>query len=63
MTDAELIHDNIEKELSACTCRNAFSAQRMGEGKFRVCSSNSFYNIKHLIKTHTNSFKGHGIYI
>lgn len=36
MTDGELIHDEIEKEISQCQCRNSFRAEMIDEGKYRV---------------------------
>lgn len=36
MTDGELIHDGIEKEISQCQCRNQFRAEMIDEGKYRV---------------------------
>ncbi|CAL1534640.1 unnamed protein product [Lymnaea stagnalis] len=34
-SDVELIHEEIEKELSSCQCRHAFRAEFLEEGKYR----------------------------
>ncbi|XP_059145971.1 microtubule-actin cross-linking factor 1, isoforms 6/7-like isoform X4 [Physella acuta] len=34
-SDVELIHEEIEKELSSCQCRHAFRAEWIEEGKYR----------------------------
>lgn len=35
-TDAELIHDEVENQLSQCQCRRQFAATKFGEGKYKV---------------------------
>ena len=36
VTDGELIHDEIENQVSECQCRHQFHIQKMGEGKYKV---------------------------
>ena len=36
MTDAELINDEVEQQVSKCQCRHQFKAEKIGEGKYRV---------------------------
>ena len=36
VTDAELIHDEIEQQVSRCQCRKQFKCQKVGEGKYKV---------------------------
>lgn len=34
-TDSELIHDEIERQISSCQCRRQFKAERIDEGQYR----------------------------
>ena len=36
LSDTELIHDEIDKEVSFCTCRNPLRVEMVDEGKYRV---------------------------
>ena len=36
LTDTELIHDEIDKEVSFCTCRNPLRVEMVDECKYRV---------------------------
>ena len=35
-TDSEMIHDEIERQISTCQCRHQFKAERIDEGQYRV---------------------------
>ena len=37
-TDAEMIHDEIEHQVSHCQCRGQFRIQKIGENKYKVCN-------------------------
>ena len=39
LSDTELIHDEIDKEVSFCTCRNPLRVEMVDEGKYRVSES------------------------
>jgi len=41
MSDTELIHDEIDREVATCSCRNPLRVEMVDEGKYRVC--NFFY--------------------
>ncbi|XP_021351800.1 dystonin-like isoform X3 [Mizuhopecten yessoensis] len=51
MTDAELIHDNVEKEISGCQCRNSFRAERLSEGKYRFGEKQNIRLVRFLNST------------
>lgn len=36
LTDAERIDDEVQKQVSKCTCRQKFRVHQVGEGKYRV---------------------------
>ena len=36
LTDAEMIEDEVQKQVSKCTCRQKFRVHQVGEGKYRV---------------------------
>lgn len=35
-SEAEKIHDEVERQVQKCTCRNRFKVHQVGEGKYRV---------------------------
>ena len=36
VTEGELIHDEIEQQVSRCQCRRQFKCTKVGEGKYKV---------------------------
>ncbi|KAK3083433.1 hypothetical protein FSP39_022457, partial [Pinctada imbricata] len=51
MSDAELIHDEIEKEVSQCQCRNPFRADMIEEGKYRFGEKQNIRLVRFLNST------------
>lgn len=41
-TDSEMIHDEIERQISTCQCRHQFKAERIDEGQYRVSEKKIF---------------------
>lgn len=37
ITASEQIHDNIQQQLSLCTCPHQFPVQKVADGKYKVC--------------------------
>jgi len=48
VTDAELIQDEVETQLSFCQCRRQYPAVRLAEGKYKV-STLTLYFFQHLV--------------
>ncbi|KAK6172103.1 hypothetical protein SNE40_018056 [Patella caerulea] len=50
-SDAELIHDEIERDVSGCQCRNQFKAVYLDEGKYRFGEKQRTYLVRFLNST------------
>ncbi|KAL3854347.1 hypothetical protein ACJMK2_013620 [Sinanodonta woodiana] len=51
LTDAELVHDEIDKEISTCKCRHPFKAEMIDEGKYRFGEKQSIRLVRFLNST------------
>ena len=36
-TDAEMIQDEVKRQVTKCTCVKQYRIHKIGEGKYRVC--------------------------
>ncbi|XP_013386319.2 LOW QUALITY PROTEIN: microtubule-actin cross-linking factor 1, isoforms 1/2/3/5-like [Lingula anatina] len=50
-TDAEQIHDEIERQCSTCTCRTQFKSEKLGEGKYQLGESRKVVLVRFLNHT------------
>lgn len=48
LTDAELIEDEVQKQVSKCTCRQKFRVHQVGEGKYRVRFNKYFIRVSRM---------------
>ncbi|KAK8374560.1 hypothetical protein O3P69_016548, partial [Scylla paramamosain] len=51
LTDAELIEDEVQKQVSKCTCRQKFRVHQVGEGKYRFGDSQKLRLVRILRST------------
>ncbi|CAH1789990.1 unnamed protein product, partial [Owenia fusiformis] len=51
MTDSELIHDEIERQISHCTCRHQFKCAKIGEGKYKFGENQKLRLVRFLNST------------
>ncbi|KAL5005910.1 hypothetical protein ScPMuIL_017068 [Solemya velum] len=51
MTDEQLVHDEIEKEVSLCQCRSPFRAEKIYDGKYRFGEKQNIRLVRFLNST------------
>lgn len=54
VTDSDKIHDEVKRLVMLCTCRQKFRVFQVGEGKYRVSSTNQNRVYKKLNQTKTS---------